>query len=253
MALNKYRGNFAPSQGEIIVGITSRSFSRKQAVDNVVLEIKDISHPSDQTEKCKNFEAKGKLFLTNRGMAWIGKADKKVTSFSSGFGSISRFELKQPVLGANYIRGQTKGEPGEFGFKGTIDWRLTFMDGGAVDWGKMLIATQKNPPTMATFNQPIGGVFFGQQPVTGVQQPDGSFYFPPAGMNMASQNVPPGYDMQNYSGGDRPPQYNAPSASTSNGFGHIAVPPAQQASSGTTAQPSYPGSGGSKAHEAGFR
>lgn len=252
MALNRYRGNFAPMQGEVIVATTQRNFHRKQHVDNVTLAVKDISHPSDQTEKCKNFEASGKLFLTNRGLAWIGKPEKKLTSFSCSFGSISRFELKQPVLGANYIRGQTKGEPGEFGFKGTIDWRLTFMDGGAVDWGKALIATQKNPPSAsATVIQPVG-IYMGGSTV-GVQQADGSFYFPPGSLPQMP-SVPPSYDQQNYVGGDRPPQYGAPSSSTSlppaGVYGQMPQYP-QQPQYGQQQQ--YPGSGGSKANEAGFR
>jgi len=255
MALNKYGGNFVASHGEIIVSV----YGRKREIKDVVLKITDISHPSEQTERLKKFEAKGHLLLTNRGFAWIGKPGAALSDFSCSFGSVSKFELKQPVLGANYIKGTTKGEPGQYGFKGEVDWRLTFNNGGAVDWGKTLIATQKNPPTVSMMHQQQ------QQPIqlgagyqmgynqTGYRQPDGTFYFPPAGSAAGpstSTAAPPSYGHQNYGGGQAPPQYND--------FSYSAPPPGMppadnypptQQGSGNT----FPGAGGSKAGEAGYR
>lgn len=250
MSINKYAtSGFIPGQGECIIQIISQTW-RKNYISNVAIEFTDVSHPSDQTEALKKSEAKGHLYLTNKQLVWVNKLNNKLKSFSCSFSSIKDFKLKQPMFGANLIKGSTVGEPGDFGFKGTVDWKLTFNDGGAVDYGKCLIQTQKNPPNPHAF-QHGNGVFYGvngnvvqvnnggswnNTPMT--QMANGQFYLPPAG-SMAQNNpqrdpnAPPTYDISSNDPGVVPPPQYIPSSSSNQ-------------------QQNYPGQGGDKSREAGF-
>merc|ERR1711879_651301 len=239
-------------QGEMVIQIISQSW-RKNYLTGVSIEFTDVSHPSSQTECLKKAATKGHLYLTNKQLVWIHKQGTtgKLLSFSCSFGSIKDFKLKQPMLGANFIKGSTVGEPGEHGFKGSVDWKLTFFDGGAVDYGRTLIQTQKNPPQPSMISQGQfiangrSGEVIGQtfnQPM--LQQADGTFVLPAAGMEpqfmpmSSNQNqAPPSYNTSyQHPGVDTPPQY---STSTQ-------VPQRQPPA------PQYAGQGGEKAREAGF-
>merc|ERR1712183_1150592 len=157
------------------------------------------------------------------------------------------------MLGANFIKGSTVGEPGEHGFKGSVEWKLTFFDGGAVDYGRTLIQTQKSPPQPSLISQGQfiangrSGEVIGQtfnQPM--LMQPDGTFVLPAAGMGYAngSQFVP-----VNSNQNQAPPSYNT-------SYQHPSVdPPPQYSTSAQVPQrqppaPQYPGQGGDKAREA---
>jgi len=262
MSINRYQSTgFQTGQGEMVIQIVSQSW-RKQYLTGVAIEFTDVSHPSHQTECLKKAATKGHLYLTNKQLVWVNKQNDKLHSFSCSFSSIKDFKLKQPMLGANFIKGKTIGEPGEHGFKGSVDWKLTFNDGGAVDYGRTLIQTQKNPPQPAMMNngqflahgrtgEVIGQTF--NQPMQ--LQSNGTYVLPAAGtngmagayanqqmygqfmpMNSAQNQAPPSYNTSyQHPGVDTPPQYSTSNAQQQ-------PPPPQQ----------YPGQGGDKAREAGF-
>merc|ERR1711879_887448 len=230
-------------QGEMVIQIISQSW-RKNYLTGVSIEFTDVSHPSSQTECLKKAATKGHLYLTNKQLVWIHKQGTtgKLLSFSCSFGSIKDFKLKQPMLGANFIKGSTVGEPGEHGFKGSVDWKLTFNDGGAVDYGRTLIQTQKNPPQPAMVNQGQfiahgrTGEVFGQTFNQPMQMQGNVFVLPAAGATSQNQ-APPSYNTSyQHPGVDMPPQYSTSS----------------QQSQPTSNAPQYPGQGGDKAREAGF-
>ena len=228
MSVNRYNGSFQCGQGEF-------QLYQKKDID---LAISDISHPNP-IFKFKSMS--GKLYLTNKRFIFessekSGKYELK--DFSACFGSISKLDVKQPIFGANAVVGMATGEPGDNGFMGTVDFKFSFNAGGAIDFAKLLMKTAKNPPQQAP-TVTVGMNMFGQpvqmqMPVQpgynqpGIQQPDGTYFFPAAGTmpgpaNPVNPNAPPSYLDNANTVGDAPPLYEG-QKSSSNGN----VPPEYQ-------------------------
>ena len=241
MSINKY-SNFTPGHEECIVQVASKSsFCSKNYISGVALECTDVTHPSEQTEALKKSESKGHLYLTNKQLVWINKQNNKLKSFSCSFSSIKDFKLKQPMFGANLIKLSCVGEPGECGFKGQVDLKLTFNDGGAVDFGRCLIQTQKNPPRPNQFQSGLNQPTF-NQPM--IQMPNGQFHLP-AGVPMA------GTGQNNWQApSSAPPTYD----NSGNDPGVVAPPQYFESSSNNTCsqQQNFPGQNSDKSREAGF-
>ncbi|XP_022702849.1 WW domain-binding protein 2-like isoform X2 [Varroa jacobsoni] len=83
---------------------------------------------------------KGRIYLTTHRMIFRSNDDSKgLVSFSFPFYTIHDLGLEQPVFGANYIKGKVKAEPGG-NWTGAANFKLTFKDGGAIEYGQALIA-----------------------------------------------------------------------------------------------------------------
>ena len=116
MAVNAYQPGQPPSLADNEGLISTHS--------DVYFQIHNSSHSNEIFKAIKH---QGTLQLTSRRMIWQN-SDKhhKLRDFSVTFGSIQKFQLQQPLFGANYIQGEATGEPGIFGFQGKISWYLTF-------------------------------------------------------------------------------------------------------------------------------
>lgn len=226
MALDRYGGHFQPGQDEWVL------YSKK----DIELAFLDHTHPN---EKLKSSCIPGKVYLTNKRFAFEntgGKIEKcKIKDFSSCFGSISKLDIKQPIFGANAVTGTSSGEPGPDGFAGSVDWKMSFKSGGAIDFGKLLVKTAKNPPVIRPGQGSFGSSGQGSSSMInqpGYQTADGTFHFPPAG-SMPANSAPPGY-LQNTNTfvGDAPPLYDAPANSFGNRGNTNSNMPPEYANSG---------------------
>ncbi|KAF2343833.1 GRAM domain, partial [Trinorchestia longiramus] len=82
----------------------------------------------------------GRLYLTSHRVIFTNSKDKDpLLSFAAPFCALSKVELEQPVFGANYIKGQVKGQPnGGFDTR-QVNFSLTFKHGGAIEFGQALL------------------------------------------------------------------------------------------------------------------
>uniref|UniRef100_A0A2P2HWP3 WW domain-binding protein 2 n=1 Tax=Hirondellea gigas TaxID=1518452 RepID=A0A2P2HWP3_9CRUS len=82
----------------------------------------------------------GRLYLTSHRIIFTNSSDKDpLHSFAAPFFALSKVELEQPVFGANYIKGNVKGQPqGGFDNK-VVEFRLTFKHGGAIEFGQAML------------------------------------------------------------------------------------------------------------------
>ena len=48
-------------------------------------------------------------------------------------------ELEQPVFGANFIKGEVKGQPNGGFDTNTVHFKLTFKHGGAIEFGQAML------------------------------------------------------------------------------------------------------------------
>ena len=84
-------------------------------------------------------EKKGRLYLTaNRMIFNTKKQDDPMKSFSFPFISLKNVELKQPIFGANYIKGKVRAQPGG-NFTGEAKFKLHCPSGGAIDLGQAIL------------------------------------------------------------------------------------------------------------------
>lgn len=95
----------------------------------------------------------GRLYLTSHRIIFTNTSEKDpLQSFSAPFFALAKVELEQPVFGANFIKGQVKGQPnGGFDAR-TVEFRLTFKHGGAIEFGQAMLkvasmANRHNPPS----------------------------------------------------------------------------------------------------------
>lgn len=63
--------------------------------------------------------------------------DGSLKSMAMPFVCIGNVDLEQPIFGANYLQGTLSAQPGG-NFEGDIVWKLSFMKGGCIDFGKAL-------------------------------------------------------------------------------------------------------------------
>ncbi|XP_069785435.1 WW domain-binding protein 2-like isoform X2 [Narcine bancroftii] len=105
--------------------------------DHVELSFSDVS---------TNLEAfrgsrKGGVHLMPYQLIFVAKDSREaLKSFTMPFYLMRSCEIKQPVLGANYIKGTIKAEPNG-GWEGSATFKLTFTNGGAIEFGQLMFRT----------------------------------------------------------------------------------------------------------------
>ncbi|KAB1274304.1 WW domain-binding protein 2 [Camelus dromedarius] len=100
---------------------------------------------------------KGTVYLTSYRVIFLSKEKDAMQSFMMPFYLMKDCEIKQPVFGANYIKGTVKAEAGG-GWEGSASYKLTFMAGGAIEFGQRMlqVASQACRVTSGMYPCPPG-------------------------------------------------------------------------------------------------
>uniref|UniRef100_A0A8D1UZ09 WW domain binding protein 2 n=1 Tax=Sus scrofa TaxID=9823 RepID=A0A8D1UZ09_PIG len=141
MALNKNHSE----GGGVIVNNTESILT---SCDHVELTFSDMRNVPEAFKGTK----KGTVYLTPYRVIFLSKGKDAMQSFMMPFYLMKACEIKQPVFGANYIKGTVKAEAGG-GWEGSASYKLTFMSGGAIEFGQRMlqVASQEfypGPPMM---------------------------------------------------------------------------------------------------------
>ncbi|GCB80622.1 hypothetical protein scyTo_0017258, partial [Scyliorhinus torazame] len=84
---------------------------------------------------------RGTVYLMPYQVVFVAKDSKEaLKSFTMPFYLMKGCEIKQPVLGANYIKGTINAEP-IGGWDGSATFKLTFTSGGAIEFGQLMLRT----------------------------------------------------------------------------------------------------------------
>ncbi|XP_020782879.1 postacrosomal sheath WW domain-binding protein [Boleophthalmus pectinirostris] len=216
MALNRnhsQNGGVLINNGESIV----------RECKSVELSLNDVKTKADLLKGSK----KGNVYLTPYRLVFVStNAKDHVVSAMFPYHLMKGCSIEQPVFGANYIKGNVMAEYGG-GWDGTAQFKMTFMSGGAIDFGQYLFKLATNasraPPAQngaAAYGYPSPVMMnsYGPPPPApaypypGPPQPSGYYQAPPpAAGNMAYPYPPPapgmfpsGYDYM------APPPYPGP-------------------------------------------
>ncbi|XP_028912678.1 WW domain-binding protein 2 isoform X1 [Ornithorhynchus anatinus] len=127
MALNK---NHSEGGGVIV----NNSESVLMTSDHVEVTFSDMEPMQDAFRGAK----KGSLFLTPYRVIFVAKGRDPLQSFMMPFYLMKDCEIKQPVFGANYIRGTVRAEAGG-GWEGSATYKFTFAAGGAIEFGQRML------------------------------------------------------------------------------------------------------------------
>ncbi|TNN42798.1 WW domain-binding protein 2 [Liparis tanakae] len=162
--------------------------------DNVELVFIDADGLPEAFRKSK----KGGVYLTPYRVIFVAKGRDALQSFMMPFYLIKGCEIKQPVLGANYIKGTVNAEPAG-GWEGSAAFKLIFAAGGAIEFGQyMLQVAAQGTATEPCDRHPSRG-----QPVTAgfggcPYMANGAYAYPPPPANgMYPAGPPPGYSYPN--------------------------------------------------------
>ncbi|KAM4691643.1 WW domain-binding protein 2 [Rhinophrynus dorsalis] len=122
---------------------------------------------------------KGRVILTPYRVIFVSKGRDPMQSFMMPFYLMKDCEIKQPVFGANFIKGTIRAEPGG-GWEGSATFKLGFPAGGAIEFGQHMLqvasqASRGGPPSVAFPYMPNGGYTFPPPAANGIYPP------PPAG------------------------------------------------------------------------
>ncbi|XP_067101337.1 WW domain-binding protein 2 [Osmerus mordax] len=177
MALNK---NNSESGGVII----NNSESVLMSFENVELVFCEADSLPEAFRKNK----KGSIYLTPYRVIFLTKGRDALQSFMMPFYLMKGCEVKQPVLGANYIKGIISAEPGG-GWEGCSSFKLVFAAGGAIEFGQYMLQVA----AQASRGQPVAGGFGGCPYMA-----NGAYAYPPPPTNgMYPAGPPPGYSYPN--------------------------------------------------------
>ncbi|KAJ4921571.1 hypothetical protein JOQ06_022432 [Pogonophryne albipinna] len=178
MTLNQ---NHSESGGGVII---NNSESVLMNYDNVELVFCDAERLPEAFRKSK----KGGIYLTPYRVIFVAKSRDLLQSFMMPFYLIKGCEVKQPVLGANYIKGTVNAEPGG-GWEGSASFKLVFAAGGAIEFGQSMLQVA----AQASRGQPVSSGF--GCPYTA----NGAFSYPPPPPNngVYPAGPPPGYTYPN--------------------------------------------------------
>lgn len=195
MALNK---NHSESGGVII----NNSESLLMSYENVELMFSEAEGLPEPFRKSK----KGSVYLTPYRVIFLAKGKEPLQSFMMPFYLIKGCEVKQPVLGANYIKGSVSAETGG-GWEGSASFKLIFIAGGAIEFGQYMLQVA----AQASRGQPVTG-HFGCPYMA-----NGAYAYPPpppANGMYAAGAPPPGYAYPGPPppGGFYPPGFDGPAA-----------------------------------------
>ncbi|XP_078081407.1 WW domain-binding protein 2-like isoform X2 [Mustelus asterias] len=156
--------------------------------DHVELSFSDV----DNMLEAFKGSTKGTVYLKPYQVVFVAKDSKEaLKSFTMPFYLMKGCEIKQPVLGANYIKGTINAEPNG-GWEGSATFRLTFTSGGAIEFGQLMLraASQASRGEI-----PVGGFSYAYMPnsVGGIASPMGvPAYSAPTSVTFAYPPPPPG-------------------------------------------------------------
>lgn len=104
---------------------------------------------------------KGNVFVTTQKVIFAPTTGCNYGSFSMNFHSIRNVEVKQPMFGANFVKGDVISEP-DGGWQGRGTFKVTFNSGGAIEFAeqfKHAVASAhrpgSQPPPPAAPGQPV--------------------------------------------------------------------------------------------------
>ncbi|XP_043933160.1 WW domain-binding protein 2 isoform X2 [Protopterus annectens] len=97
---------------------------------------------------------KGSIYMTPYRVIFFTKGKDILQSFMMPFYLMKGCEVKQPVFGANYIKGTINAEAGG-GWEGSATFKLTFSAGGAIEFGQQMLQVA----SQASRGEPPSGVF----------------------------------------------------------------------------------------------
>ncbi|XP_068119890.1 WW domain-binding protein 2 [Hyperolius riggenbachi] len=164
----------------------NNSESVLMSYDHVELTFSDMANTPDAFRGTK----KGKILLTPYRVIFVSKGRDPMQSFMMPFYLMKDCEIKQPVFGANFIKGTVKAEPSG-GWEGSAQFRLTFPSGGAIEFGQHMLqvasqASRGGPPPGAypyvpnMPNMPNGGYAYPPPAASGMYPPPNAGYpYPP--------------------------------------------------------------------------
>ncbi|KAG7473988.1 hypothetical protein JOB18_006705 [Solea senegalensis] len=178
MTLNQ---NHSESGGVII----NNSESVLMNYDNVELVFCDVERLPEAFRKSK----KGSIYLTPYRMIFLAKGRDALQSFMMPFYLMKGCEVKQPVLGANYIKATISAEAGG-GWEGSATFKLVFGAGGAIEFGQYMLQVA----AQASRGQPVTPGFGGCPYMA-----NGAYAYPPppSANGMYPAAPPPGYSYPN--------------------------------------------------------
>ncbi|KAG3283671.1 WBP2-like [Ictidomys tridecemlineatus] len=127
MALNKNHSE----GGRVIVNNTKRVLI---SYDHVELTFNDMKNVPEAFKGTK----KGTVYLTPYWVISLSKGKDAMQSFMMPFYLMKNYKIKQPVFGANYIKGMVKAEAGG-GWEGSASYKLTFTAEGAIELGQRML------------------------------------------------------------------------------------------------------------------
>ncbi|XP_061764805.1 WW domain-binding protein 2 [Nerophis ophidion] len=224
MTLNQ---NHSESGGVII----NNSESVLMNYDNVELVFNDADRLPEAFRKSK----KGSIFLTPYRVIFVAKDRDSLRSFMMPFYLMKGCEVKQPVLGANYIKGNINAEPGG-GWEGSAIFKLVFAAGGAIEFGQYMLQVA----AQASKGQPVTAGFGGCPFMV-----NGAYAYPPPPSHGAYPVGPP----PDYVYPNQPPSDDLYPNSTFNGSAAFMPPPPYSSTLGQQ-PPQDPGLPSSAAAEA---
>ncbi|XP_040386374.1 WW domain-binding protein 2 isoform X1 [Cygnus olor] len=196
MALNR---NHSEGGGVII----NNSESVLMTYDHVEITFSDIEPMPDAFKGTK----KGSVFLTPYRVIFVSKGKDAMQSFGMAFYLLKDCEIKQPVFGANYIKGTVKAEAGG-GWEGSATFKMTFSAGGAIEFGQRMLQVASQASRGEVPNGAYGYSYM----------PNGSYAFAPPAANGGYPYPAP------------PPEFYPPPAVGGGDMGYMQLPP-----------PPYPG------------
>uniref|UniRef100_UPI00398F6742 WW domain-binding protein 2-like isoform X1 n=2 Tax=Pristiophorus japonicus TaxID=55135 RepID=UPI00398F6742 len=105
--------------------------------DHVELSFSDVDNALEAFKGSR----KGTVYLMPYQVAFVAKDSREaLENFTMPFYLMKGCEIKQPVLGANYIKGTITAEPSG-GWEGSATFKLTFNNGGAIEFGQLMLRT----------------------------------------------------------------------------------------------------------------
>nr|XP_009917458.1 PREDICTED: WW domain-binding protein 2 isoform X1 [Haliaeetus albicilla] len=171
--------------------------------DHVEITFSDIEPMPDAFKGTK----KGSVFLTPYRVIFVSKGKDAMQSFVMPFYLLKDCEIKQPVFGANYIKGTVKAEAGG-GWEGSATFKMTFSAGGAIEFGQRMLQVASQVSRGEIPNGAYGYSYM----------PNGSYAFAPAAANGGYPYPPP------------PPEFYPGPPVVDGDMGYMQLPP-----------PPYPG------------
>lgn len=202
MALNKNHSE----GGGVIVNNTE---SILMSYDHVELTFNDMKNVPEAFKGTK----KGTVYLTPYRVIFLSKGKDAMRSFMMPFYLMKDCEVKQPVFGANFIKGTVKAEAGG-GWEGSASYKLTFTAGGAIEFGQRMLQVASQASRGEVPNGAYGYPYM----------PSGAYVFPPPVAN-GMYPCPPGYPYP-----PPPPEFYPGPPMMDGAMGYVQPPP-----------PPYPG------------